>query len=204
MIRDLDKCLPSEEDYFSQELLEKIKRIKDTIRKEQQWPNSISKDDVKKGIKSIDEVFGFMMPNNQENNDNKDVVNRDVKFEKMSSDAGYAPSVYFGSADTNADDSFCIIASGAIEKIQEVVVSDRKISIRFVLSDIANQHDDLYLERNNIFVVNSIGYSFDIKIPYGFEKSRVFVYYHGNKITVIAPRLIDLPSGSRTFSPKIT
>ena len=197
MIRDFNKA--SDADYLAQEILGKLRGMKDSLKKEEQSCNDIFQDNIKK---SIDELLGFVVPNPKENNSNEETANQDVKFEKMSSDPGYAPSIYFGSADSKDNDSFCIIASGAIEEIKSVSIFDRKISISFSLHDMNNSnYYDNYVQKNNVFLVKSITYSFDVIVPYDISKEGVIVYFSGNKITVVAPRMIALPEGARRFIP---
>jgi len=199
MIRDFNKA--SDADYLAQEILGKLRGMKDSLKKEEQSCNDIFQDNIKK---SIDELLGFVVPNPKENNSNEETVNQDVKFEKMSSDPGYAPSIYFGSADSKDNDSFCIIASGAIEEIKSVSIFDRKISISFSLHDMNNSnYYDNYVQKNNVFLVKSITYSFDVIVPYDISKEGVIVYFSGNKITVVAPRMIALPEGAKRFIPSL-
>ena len=199
MIRDFNKA--SDADYFAQEILGKLRGMKDSLKKEEQSCNDIFQDNIKK---SIDEFLGFVVPNPKENDSNEETANQDVKFEKMSSDPGYAPSIYFGSADSKDNDSFCIIASGAIEEIKSVSIFDRKISISFSLHDMNNSnYYDNYVEKNNVFLVKSITYSFDVIVPYDISKEGVIVYFSGNKITVVAPRMIALPEGAKRFIPSL-
>jgi hypothetical protein len=199
MIRDFNKA--SDADYLAQEILGKLRGMKDSLKKEEQSCNDIFQDNIKK---SIDELLGFVVPNPKENNSNEETANQDVKFEKMSSDPGYAPSIYFGSADSKDNDSFCIIASGAIEEIKSVSIFDRKISISFSLHDMNNSnYYDNYVQKNNVFLVKSITYSFDVIVPYDISKEGVIVYFSGNKITVVAPRMIALPEGAKRFIPSL-
>ena len=199
MIRDFNKA--SDADYLAQEILGKLRGMKDSLKKEEQSCNDIFQDNIKK---SIDELLGFVVPNPKENNSNEETANQDVKFEKMSSDPGYAPSIYFGSADSKDNDSFCIIASGAIEEIKSVSIFDRKISISFSLHDMNNSnYYDNYVQKNNVFLVKSITYSFDVIVPYDISKEGVIVYFSGNKITVVAPKMIALPEGAKRFIPSL-